>query len=237
MSSYCVYIHTFPNGKHYVGLTMQAPERRWNNGHGYKDSPKMAKAIKKYGWENVRHEILLTGLTKAEAEAEEIHLIKKYDSIENGYNIQHGGNTTGTHNIETRKKIALGNKGKKMPPLSEDHKKKISLANSGSNNFFYGKHHTEEVKKQHSIFMMGNQYNKGNHHTEDFKRMKSEQMKKKYSNGSNPRSRVVIVESDRCISEYFSLRNASRCEGVSPSVACGYVNGEKKQEGKSWRYA
>ena len=34
--NYFVYIHIFPNGKRYVGLTSQNPERRWGKGIGYK---------------------------------------------------------------------------------------------------------------------------------------------------------------------------------------------------------
>lgn len=233
-NNYCVYLHTFPNGKHYVGLTMQEPRKRFMNGKGYKDCPKMWKAIQKYGWENVRHDILYIGLTKEEAENTEIRLIKEYDSIENGYNIQHGGNTTGTHNIETRRKISLANKGKKKGPLSEEHKRKISEEHKAHPCIH---HPTEEEKRKHSLFMMGNQYNKGNHHTEEYKRMKSKQMHEKYSNGKHPRRKAVVVESDRCIVKYSTLRNAARCEGVSPSSAHKYLNGDKERDGKIWRYA
>lgn len=34
--NYTVYIHNFPNGKSYVGITGQLPEKRWKNGWGYK---------------------------------------------------------------------------------------------------------------------------------------------------------------------------------------------------------
>ena len=34
-NTYCVYIHTAPNGKMYIGQTSQKPEARWNNGRGY----------------------------------------------------------------------------------------------------------------------------------------------------------------------------------------------------------
>lgn len=32
---WCVYIHTVPSGKKYVGLTSKNPEDRWRNGRGY----------------------------------------------------------------------------------------------------------------------------------------------------------------------------------------------------------
>ena len=55
-----VYIHTFPNGKKYVGVTSQVPASlRWhNNGSGYKNQGYISRAIEKYGWDNVSHEIV-----------------------------------------------------------------------------------------------------------------------------------------------------------------------------------
>lgn len=53
-NSYCVYCHTFPNGKRYVGISSDC-EKRWRNGKGYETQPKMNRAIQKYGWENIKH--------------------------------------------------------------------------------------------------------------------------------------------------------------------------------------
>ena len=36
MNNYCVYKHTSPSGKVYVGITKLKPKYRWNNGKGYK---------------------------------------------------------------------------------------------------------------------------------------------------------------------------------------------------------
>lgn len=33
MENYKVYMHTLPNGKRYVGITKQEPEKRWLNGY------------------------------------------------------------------------------------------------------------------------------------------------------------------------------------------------------------
>ena len=35
--NYCVYKHTAPNGKVYIGITGQSPEMRWRKGYGYKE--------------------------------------------------------------------------------------------------------------------------------------------------------------------------------------------------------
>lgn len=54
MASYTVYMHTFPNGKRYVGITCQDVSRRWRDGKGY-DEQAVHGAILKYGWNNIQH--------------------------------------------------------------------------------------------------------------------------------------------------------------------------------------
>jgi hypothetical protein len=65
------------------------PEKRWQEGHGYKTQRLMLNAIIKYGWDNIEHEILYSGLKKKEAEIMEKELIKKSQSYKcaYGYNI------------------------------------------------------------------------------------------------------------------------------------------------------
>lgn len=90
---YTVYVHTNKiDGKKYVGITKQEPEKRWNNGAGYKSNHRFYEAIEKTGWENFSHDIIATGLSKMDAEIMEAELIEQYHSnVENfGYNIQSG---------------------------------------------------------------------------------------------------------------------------------------------------
>lgn len=112
--AYTVYKHTTPNGKVYIGITRQKPVNRWLNGKGYQKQEYFYNAILKYGWDNIKHEILFEGLTKEEAEEKEVELIKQYKSANRkyGYNIANGGNVIGRFNEETIEKIRKANLGK-----------------------------------------------------------------------------------------------------------------------------
>lgn len=116
---FCVYKHTTPNGKVYIGITSQEVEKRWLNGKGYKKNSYFENAINKYGWKNIKHEVLLEGLTQEEAEQKEIELIKEYKATDRkyGYNICKGGRLQRLglkHTKETRKKISENQKGRTM---------------------------------------------------------------------------------------------------------------------------
>lgn len=116
--NYIVYKHTSPSNKVYIGITKQKPYKRWKYGYGYDDSqPLIKKAIQKYGWNNIRHEILYNNLTKKEAEQKEIELIAFYKSNqkEYGYNIQSGGISGENTSEETKKKMSISKLGDKNP--------------------------------------------------------------------------------------------------------------------------
>lgn len=105
-SVFCVYILTFPNNKVYIGQTCQIPERRWANGNGYSKVQPVRCAIDKYGWKNVKHKILYSGLSKEEADYFEKKEISMHESWKrsNGYNVLPGGvvNRTGFKNTEAQ---------------------------------------------------------------------------------------------------------------------------------------
>lgn len=102
---YIVYEHIFPNNKRYIGITCRSPKKRWKGGkYGYLHNRYMINAISKYGWENVKHNILFEDLTKEEAENKEIELIAEFDltNREKGYNIETGGKSANRITEETR---------------------------------------------------------------------------------------------------------------------------------------
>ena len=159
MNNYYVYLHTNKvNGKVYIGITSLKPEQRWANGRGYKGQH-FSNAIKKYGWDEFEHEVLYSGLSKAQAKVLEVSLIHFYKSTnpKYGYNVSEGGDIISE---ETKAKLSEAKKGANNPNygkyLSDKIRKKMSEARKGANNHMYGKHHTEEAKAKISEAKKGN---------------------------------------------------------------------------------
>lgn len=110
---YKVYKHTAPNGKVYIGITHQNVLSRWAGGFGYQTQIYFWRAIVKYGWINIKHDILYENLSEEEAKAKEIELIKEYKSHDYnyGYNIDLGYDHLASE--ESRRKSAETRKGKR----------------------------------------------------------------------------------------------------------------------------
>jgi group I intron endonuclease len=142
---YLVYVHTSPSGKRYVGITSQSAEERWRKGKGYKDNQPFFKAIKKYGWENITHEIVAENINYDEAATLEKFLIAMYRTTNKkyGYNICYGGEDgwVGVHHTDAaRAKMSASKKGKpssrKGYHLSDETKRKLSESHKGK---YHGK--------------------------------------------------------------------------------------------------
>jgi len=89
---HCVYKHTFPNGKVYVGQTCSGKtEDRWQGGKGYQGQF-VFDAIVRYGWNNVRSEILEDDISADEINEREAFYIRKFHAADRayGYNVSHG---------------------------------------------------------------------------------------------------------------------------------------------------
>lgn len=151
---YCVYKHTSPSGKVYIGMTGQKPEKRWRNGKGYRYNPHFWRAIQKYGWDKFEHEIVFNNLTKKDAENKERELITFYKSNEDeyGYNLDLGGNCPGKMSEGTKNKIRESNIGKHSIPRTEEYKMRVKLDGTfaGKKNGFYGKKHSSESRAKMS---------------------------------------------------------------------------------------
>ena len=92
----CIYKLTAPNGKCYIGQTINFKRRMRDHQRGAK-SPKYAvhHAIKKHGWLNMKKEILIEDVPEEDLD----NLEKSYIEVENthvphGYNLSTGGERT-----------------------------------------------------------------------------------------------------------------------------------------------
>ena len=148
--SYWVYIHTCPNGKKYVGCTKQArPEYRWQGGRGYKGQL-FGKAILKYGWGNITHEVFDVE-SEEEMYRKEVELISFYHSNDPkfGYNNSSGGEQGSLgckHSKEFRRKISETLKKRYSDP--EYRKKMYEATKKVHADPEYRKHMSEVMKEK-----------------------------------------------------------------------------------------
>lgn len=123
------------NGHQYIGITStNPPEKRWgSNGINYKPCIKFYNAIKKYGWENFKHEILEENLTREEAQKAEKFYIKEFNTLSpNGYNLTTGGDLP-QFSLETLKKMSESHKGKKCSKQTRENMSKARMGHEGYN--------------------------------------------------------------------------------------------------------
>lgn len=131
MDNNTLYRHTTPSGKVYIGITNQNPEYRWNHGKGYMNcNGPFKSSIIKYGWDNIKHEILITNLTRTQAINWERRLIKHYKKLGISLNTTDGGEGV-LGIIPYNKGIHTGKGGPKGKHLSVEHKLKLSAAHRG----------------------------------------------------------------------------------------------------------
>ena len=80
-NKFCVYIHELPDGRKYIGMTSRKPEHRFHkDGSGYRNNIEFYSEIQKIGWENIKHIIVISGLSLQEAAQLEIELIREYET-------------------------------------------------------------------------------------------------------------------------------------------------------------
>lgn len=148
MSTYSVYIHTNKvNGKRYIGVTRQKPERRWQNGEGYKHCKHFYSAIKKYGWDNFDHFVLEVGSEELMFQLEKQY-IAYYKTTDRryGYNTSLGGEDGGylgkdSWTKEYRKQYNDSHR-KEHKDYYEEHKKRIIKRVKDN----YEKHREEKIQ-------------------------------------------------------------------------------------------
>jgi group I intron endonuclease len=153
------------NGKQYIGKHNGSDENYFSGGV----IPN--KIAKKYGKEIFIKTIIEENITDINLlSIKEKFYIKEYRTFIYGYNLSEGGDGGGSwihkktkeekeriseikrkknlgrkFSNETLEKMRLAKKGK---PLSDEHKKNISISQSGENHPWFGRKHTDETKKK-----------------------------------------------------------------------------------------
>lgn len=127
-----LYQLTFPNSKIYIGQSrhfrsrMNAYKSKSLNKKSNTYNLPIGRAIRKYGWDNVQKEIILSCLTK-DVDYFESYLIKLWKTQDKkfGYNCESGGNKYKTHSTETKEKMSKVKIGR---IFSSEHRDNIALA-------------------------------------------------------------------------------------------------------------
>ena len=212
--NYIVYMHIAPNGKKYIGITCQRPERRWRNGWGYR-TMHFSRAIKKYGWDNFQHIIVADGLSLEQAKEEEIRLIElnRSNDIHFGYNVADGGDLHRKkgfhHSEETKRKIGEKQKGKKISPEA------IELMRPTM------------FKKGHKTWNKGIPMSK-----EHYEKCKATMFQK--GREDTNKKTIICVELNII---FKSLKEAEEKMGISRSNICQSLRGKRyKAGGYHWKY-
>lgn len=235
---YTVYKHTSPSGKVYIGLTAQQVEKRWRGGKGYKYNQAFYKAIQKYGWDNIKHEIIAENLTAEQAQKLEIELIEKYDSRNKnrGYNICVGGDLSWLgvkHTEETKKKMSELKKGKpssrKGAHLSEETKIKLSLSHKGK---YRGKPVLQKQPKSQKIIFTQSHKDKIRKALKG--RERSAEVRKHMSEAQIKTKKAVICLETNVI--YESMTAAAKFVGVTKTQIGRVCSGKiKSTKGYTFR--
>ena len=255
--NYKLYVHIAPNGKRYYGITKQEPEQRWRKGHGY-DTQYFARAINKYGWDNIEHIVLQEDLNEEEAGELEQYMIQWYNTSnpDYGYNISLGGEC-GNFSKETRKKMGEAKRGKNHPMygkhLSEETKQKLSKAHkglqAGENHPMYGKHLSKEHKQKIGEAIKGEKHplygvrgkdspNYGKRRTEETRQKMREAAKK---GKEQPGARSIICITTNTV--FYTVTDGSNYYNIDRGNISACCRGKYKSSGKLpdgtplvWRY-
>lgn len=134
------------NGKSYIGITSRSVSARWNEHcerarQGVRNS-RIYAAIRKYGHRSFKREALAYATSEDEVRKLETHYIHKFDTYENGYNSNLGGNGHLKFPEHICRKISEAQKGK---IISVETRAKMSRAKLGDSRC--AKHFGAHTKK------------------------------------------------------------------------------------------
>ena len=209
-----IYVHEFPDGKKYVGMTSQMPLHRWgHNGNAYKCQVTLWKAIEDAGWDNIGHKILALTDSHELAEECEQYFIREFKTNipEFGYNIESGGDHAKGHH------------------LNQETRHKMSNSRRGAKNWIFGKHMSEETKRKLS------ESHKGKINLEAVRKGAKKRMG---ANAHNARAVCLIDKEGKTIKRFEALILASEETGVRvQDIHNCCVGRQKTAHGTRWAFA
>jgi len=223
------------NGKCYVGVTRQKPERRWG---AHKSTARTGKggsihrAIRKHKLENFKFEIIFIVLDIKYLNNMEKLFIRELKGLHpTGYNLTSGGVGTRARvcSEATKKKISEANKGNQGclgREISGETRKRIGDANRG-------RKRSVEVKRELSKGLLGNQHARGYKH--------SKETRQKVSDGCTRKRKIVCLETGRIFNSIVGaaryLKEVLGYLKADKSSLTKCCKGKYKQSyGFTWRY-
>ena len=217
-----VYLITFPNNKKYCGYSSNL-KRRWRNENEYSTQPAIYRAIQKYGWDNLKKEVLYVFDNAEEALRQEALCIDEMDLLnpDKGYNLVPGGNTP------PHGKQYLSEEGYKK--LQENGRRLAREVWSNPEKAAYAKQRMKE--ETHKKRML----------------LSKEELKEKYGKhniGRTPSNAKAIFQIDlttnEILNEYPSAMQAALAIGLEATASSNIrrtANGKGKQAyGYKWRW-
>lgn len=233
MNNYIVYCHTFPNDKKYIGITCQDPNIRWGNGMGYKEQPLIFNAIVKYGWINIKHDILYMDLSEEEAFIKEKELISLYqtNSVEYGYNLTPGGifipipEKRSPCSDELKVVHSLKTKESWLDP--EVREKRLSAMRKKSQEDQYRKNVSDGLKKRlendAELRLQRSENMKYRMQDQDYKNQCIEKLRQ--INNDKIKKRILDTQTGYI---YESIKEASQKTGIGVCAISKQINGKTK---------
>lgn len=226
---YKIYKYTnLINNKIYIGQTRKSLEERAINGSNYKGSTYFYNAIKQYGWENFKGEVLEEVDSVEMANKREKFYINLYNSTNKdiGYNITSVGwnceMAEETKNIISEKAKERYKDKTKNPMYGKKHSEesleKMSLKKQGINNPMYGVKMSEESKEKRAKTIKENNIYLGHEWTDEERKRVSKRMQKQ---ADKWRKKILCIE-DNLI--FNSITDAAKYYGVSVSTLSGHLH-------------
>lgn len=219
---YVVYLITFPNNKKYCGYSSNL-KRRWRSENEYHTQPAIYRAIKKYGWNNLKKEVLYVFDNAEDALKQEAICIEEMDLLnpDKGYNLVPGGNVPphGAQYLTEEGRKKLQERGRQLAQEVWGNPEKAAYAKQRMK---------EETHKKRML-------------------LSKEELKEKYGKhniGKIPSNAKAILQidlvTDEILNEYPSSAHAARALGLEASASTNLrrnANGKGKQAyGYKWRW-